>query len=133
MKLSPIFRSLSIICYLFIFLQGMIIAIPLGCFLISGLFEAEPLTRIFIAFADVALLTLFIQTFQKKTKRALLIELIAYFFLLSPLVKILTSVPLYMFNYTLFFIPTSCFVLLYPLSLLFSFREYRQGLKVASD
>src|SRR5215216_3814058 len=104
MKLSPIFRSLAIISYLFIFLQGMIIAIPFGCMLFIGLFEAEPLTRIFIILAGIALLMLFILSFNRRTKRSLLLEFIAYFLLLSPLITILTTVPLYMFNYLLFII-----------------------------
>ena len=94
MKLSPIFRALAILSYLFIFLQGMIIAVPFGCLLFIGLFEAEPLTRIFIFFADIALITLLILSFNQKTKRSLLIEFIVYFVLLSPLIRILSIVPI---------------------------------------
>jgi hypothetical protein len=129
MKLSPILRAIAIVSYLFIFLQGMIIAIPFGCLLFVGLFDTEPMTRIFIILADIALLTLFIHSFKKKTKTSLLIELIAYFLLLSPLIRILITVPLHMFNYLLFIIPVTCFAVLYPLSVLFSFKEYRQELK----
>ena len=129
MKLSPIFRTLAIISYLFIFLQGMIIAIPFGCMLFVGLFEAEPLTRVFIILADMALLVLFILSFNKRTKRSLLIELIVYFLLLSPLIRILSIVPIDKFNYLLFIMPVTSFVVLYPLSVLFSFREYRHTLK----
>jgi DMSO/TMAO reductase YedYZ heme-binding membrane subunit len=68
MKLSPFFRTLAIVSYLFIFLQGMIIAIPFGCMLFVGLFEAEPLTRIFIILADIALLTLFILSLISELK-----------------------------------------------------------------
>lgn len=69
MKLSPIFRTLAIVSYLFIFLQGIIISIPFVCMLFVGLFEAEPLTRIFIILADIALLTLFILSFHERTKK----------------------------------------------------------------
>jgi hypothetical protein len=129
MKLSPIFRTLAIISYLFIFLQGMIIAIPFGYMLFVGLFEAETLTRIFIILADIALLTLFTLSFNQRSKRSLLIELIAYFLLLSPLIRILSIVPIDKFNYLLFIIPVISFVVLYPLSVLLSFREYRHTLK----
>jgi hypothetical protein len=128
MKLSPLFRTLAIVSYLFIFLQGMIIAIPFGCLLFVGLFEAEPLTRVFIILADIALLALFILSFRERPKTSLLIEFIAYFLLLSPLIRILSIVPIDKFNYLLFIIPVINFVVLYPLSVLFSFREYRHTL-----
>jgi hypothetical protein len=129
MKLSPIFRTLAILSYLFIFLQGMMIAVPFGCMLLIGLFEAEPLTRILIILADLALLSLFILSFNQRNKNLLFIELIAYFLLLSPLVRILTIVPIEEFNYLLFIIPFTCFVVLYPLSVVFSFREYKRSRK----
>ena len=128
MKLSPIFRVLAIISYLFTFLQGMIIAIPFGCMLFVGLFEAEPVTRIFIILADIALLSLFILSFNQRNKRSLFIELIAYFLLLSPLVRILSIVPIEKFNYLQFIVPVTSFIVLYPLSVLFSFKEYRRTL-----
>lgn len=133
MKLSSLFRTLAIVSYLFIFLQGMIIAIPFGCMLFIGLFEAEPLTRIFIILADIALLTLFILSFNQRNKKSLLIEFIAYFLLLSPLVRILSIVPIDKFNYLLFIVPVIGFVVLYPLSVLLSFREYRHTLKTTND
>ena len=129
MKLSPIFRTLAIVSYLFIFLQGMIIAIPFGCMLFVGLFEAEPLTRIFIILADIALPSLFILSFKERTKKSLLIEFIASFLLLSPLIRILSIIPIDKFNYFLFTIPVTCFVVLYPLSVFFSLKEYRRNIK----
>jgi hypothetical protein len=107
----------------------MIIAIPFGYMLFVGLFEAETLTRIFIILADIALLTLFTLSFNQRSKRSLLIELIAYFLLLSPLIRILSIVPIDKFNYLLFIIPVISFVVLYPLSVLLSFRGYRHTLK----
>ncbi len=107
----------------------MIIPIPFGCLLFAGLFEAEPVTRVFIILADIALLALFVLSFNERTKRSLIIELIAYFLLLSPLIRILSIVPIDKFNYLLFTIPVTSFAVLYPLSVLFSFREYRHTLK----
>ena len=126
MKPHSIIKSLSIIAYLLIFLQGMIIQIPFGYLLLSGLFEAEPLARILIALADIALIILFILSFKKKTKTTLIIEIISYFILLLPLIRIFTSFPFDMFNYFLFLFPTTCFIVLYPLSVLVSYREYKK-------
>jgi hypothetical protein len=49
-----------------------------------------------------------------------------YFLLLLPLIKIFTSFSFDNFNYFLFLFPTACFVILYPLSVLESFRKYRK-------
>jgi len=116
-------KGLSIIAYFFIFLQGSMIQLPFVLLLITGLFEAEPLTRIFIGLADISLLILLVLSFRQKTKASLLIEIILYVFLLLPLVRIFTSFPFHMFNYFLFLFPVSFFVIFYPLSV---FRSYRQ-------
>ena len=129
MKLSPFFRAFAIISYFFIFLQGMIIPIPFGCMLIVGLFDVEPINRVFIILADIALLALYALSFKQRTKRSLWVEVIAYFLLLSPLIRILSIIPIDRFNDPPFIIPFASFVVLYPLSLLFSFKEYRQALQ----
>lgn len=117
-------RTVSIVCYFFIFLQGSMIQIPFGCLLFTGLFEAEPITRVLIAIADISLITLFIISFKEKSKYTLLIEVIVYFFLLLPLVRIFTSFPFVWFSYFLFLFPMICFLTLYPLSVIVSYREF---------
>lgn len=124
-------RTLAIFAYFFIFLQGMIIKIPFGLLLISGLFEAEPLTRVFIAFADTFLIILLIVSFKKKSKWTLLVEIISYAILLLPLIRIFASFPFDMFNYFSFLFPALCFVFLYPLSVYFSYREFKRTNQVS--
>ena len=119
-------RILSIIAYFFIFLKGSMILLPFGLFLFGGLFDGEPLERILIAAADLALLSLVIILFKEKSKITLLIEIIAYFVLLLPLIHIFISFSFDNFNYFLFLFPAICFVVLYPLSVLESFRKYRK-------
>ena len=92
-------RILSIIAYFFIFLQGSMIQIPFGLLLLTGLFEGEPIMRVLIALADISLITLLIISFNKKTNTSLAIEIISYFVLLLPLLKIVSSFPFKMFNY----------------------------------
>ena len=117
-------KLLSIIAYFLIFLQGMMIQIPFGLLLISGLLEAEPLTRFFIILADITLIILLIISSKEKTKTTLLIEAVSFFILLLPLLRIFISFPFEMFNYFLFLFPSGCFVILYPLSVFISYREY---------
>lgn len=126
MKLQAVFKIVAIFSYLCIFLQGMIIALPMVFILFVGLAYGETSDRVFIFFADVALCTAFVQSFTRQTRRSLLIDTIAFFLLSSLLIKILTSAPLYMFNYFLFIGPTTCFMVLYPLSLLLSFMDMKR-------
>ena len=126
MKPSSTIRLFSIVAYFFIFLQGMIIKIPLGCLLFSGLFEAEPLTRVVIVLADISLLILLIISFGKITKTSLFVVAILYLILLLPVTKIFFSFPFEMFNYFLFLFPAICFLILYPLSVFLSYKEYRR-------
>lgn len=116
----------SIIAYFFIFLQGSMIQIPFGLLLVTGLFEAEPLTRIFILLADISLITLLILSFRPKTKISLIMEGIIYIFLLLHLTRIFTSFPFDMFNYFLFLFPVACFVIFYPLSVLISYKHFKK-------
>ena len=124
-------RTLAILAYFFIFLQGMLIKIPFGLLLMSGLFEAEPLTRVFIALTDIFLIILLIVSFKEKSKWTLSVEIISYFVLLLPLMRIFTSFPFDMFNYFSFLFPAICFALLYPLSVYFSYRAFKKTNQVA--
>ena len=125
MKLHSILRALSILCYSFIFVQGLIIAVPFILVLILGIPDAYPVTRIFLLLADLGLIFLTISSFRKKTGLTIALQAIVYFMLLSPLVWTLATFPLSMFDYSLFYLPLGGFVVLYPVSVLFSWLEYR--------
>jgi hypothetical protein len=102
------------------------ILLPFGLLLVTGLFTAEPLMRILILLADISLITMLIISFKEKTKMNLVIEIISYFVLLLPLLKIFTSFPFEMFTYFLFLFPAICFIVFFPLSIVSSYRQYRQ-------
>ena len=119
-----IFRVFSIIAYLFIFLEGWIIQLPLCLLLVDGLFTAELLMKVLIVLADISLITLFIFSFKKLTKYSWIIDCICFIFLLLPLLKIFTSFPFEMFNYFLFLFPSICFIVLFLLSIVLSYRKY---------
>ena len=125
MKLHSILRALSIVCYSFIFVKGMIIAFPFIFVLTLGIPDAYPITRLFLILADLGLIFLAVSSFRKKTGLIISLQAIVYFMLLSPLVWTLATFPLSMFDYSLFYLPFSGFVLLYPISVLFSWLEYR--------
>ena len=125
MKLHSILRALSIVCYSFIFIRGMIIAMPFILVLTLGILDAYPITRIFLILADLGLIFLAVSSFRKKTGLTIALQAIVYFMLLSPLVWTLATFPLSMFDYSLFYLPLGGFVVFYPLSVLFSWLEYR--------
>ena len=82
--------------------------------------------RFLVALADIALIGLLVISFQKKTKLSLFIEAFIYFILLLPLVNIFSRFPFEMFNYFLFLFPIACFIIFYPLSVIYSYRELLQ-------
>ena len=125
MKLHSILKRVSIVCYSLIFVQGMMIAMPLILVLTIGLVDASGASRLFLLLADSALILLTILHFKKKTKMRIVLECIIYLMLFSPLVWMLTNFPLQTFAFSLFIVPFAGFVILYPLSLLLSCLEYR--------
>jgi hypothetical protein len=124
MHMVPFFRSFSIIAYLLIFLQGSMILLPFGFLLLTGLFTVEPMMRVLIGLADIALIALLIKSFYKRTKWTPFFELISFIFLLLPLLKIFISFSFQWFNYFLFLFPVTCFIILFPLSIILAHRKY---------
>jgi len=99
------------------------IKIPLGLLLVTGLFEAEPTMKLLIVSADIALITLIILSFKAKTKVTLIIEIASFILMLLPILKLLLSFSFEWFNYFLFLFPASCFIIFFPLSIFFSYRN----------
>jgi hypothetical protein len=104
----------------------MIITMPFILVLTLGIADAVPIMKILLTLADLALIGLAILNFRRKTKATIALECIVFFLLLSPLLRTLTAFPLQMFEYPLFIVPFAGFVILYPLSLLFTYLDYQQ-------
>jgi hypothetical protein len=104
----------------------MMLAFPFILVLTFGIADAEPRTRPFMILADLGLLLLTILSFKKKTKVRMALECIVYLMLLSPLLRMLAIFPAQMFEYPGFIVPFGGFVMLYPLSVLSSWLEYRR-------
>jgi len=125
MKLYSKFRVLAIICYLLIFIPGWMMAFPFILVLTMAVADATPTERLLLILADLALIVLAILSFTKKTKLRMVLECVIYPLLLSPLVWMLANFPLDTFDSPLFFVPFAGFVMLYPLSILSSYLEYK--------
>ena len=130
MKVDAIMRLFSIICYLFIFLSGQVIALPFGLFLATVMFDGvEPMERVLLILADVSLISLVIVSVNSKTVWSLVIEIVAFVLLLLPFIRMFIDWPLKTFNYLLFTVPFGGFVILYAASLVKSIREYNLSQK----
>ncbi len=121
-------RELSIIAYFFIFIQGSMVPVPFVLFLVAGLRSIEPLTGVFIVIADITLLTLLFIAVFKRSKTRLIIEAAAFVFLLLPLIRIVFYFPFSMFNSLWFLFPFGCFIILYPWSVVRSYRKYKNSI-----
>jgi hypothetical protein len=98
------------------------ILLPFGLMLTIGLFEAEPLMRILLILADIALVILML---LPRTKWTPLVESVVFIILLLPLLRICTSFSLKWFSYFLFLFPFGCFIVFFPLSIFIGYRTYR--------
>jgi len=121
-------RELSIIAYFFIFLQGSMIPVPFAILLVAGFRNIDPLTGVFIVMADIALLTLLFIAVFKRSKTRVIIEAIAFVILLLPLLRIMFTFSFSMFNNVWFLFPFGCFVILYPWSVVRSYRKYKNNI-----
>ena len=119
---------LSILSYCLIMLNGQMIALPFILFIVFTMYGSEGAKTAVTSIAGFAglLLLLYLLRF-KKTKRILLIELGVFILLCAPLIERLTSVPIELFNYPLFIIPSCSFVTCYFLSLIFSFKDIKNN------
>jgi len=118
------FRIIAIVSYLLIMLAGQMIALPFFFWLAFTLFDFGNIDQLFAFLAVVGLVTICINHNKPRTSKVLTLDLLCFFLLASPLIWRMTVVPLELFNYLAFIIPTTLFALFYPASLFFGCRQY---------
>ena len=123
---QKIYRVVAIISYLFIILMGQMIGMPFFFWLLFTLFDFGNIDQLFAFFAIVGLATICINHNKTRTLKVLILDLLCFFLLASPIVRRMTAVPIELFNYLAFIIPTSSFALFYAASLFFGCRQYSQ-------
>ena len=128
---QKIFKIVAIISYLLIFLMGDMIALPFFFWLLIVAFDFGNLDQTFAVLAIVGLVISIATRNSNKTLKILLLDILCFVLLASPLVRRMSVVPLEKFNYLGFTIPTTIFVLLYLFSIGFSVRQYLQLQKQA--
>jgi hypothetical protein len=130
--MSSIIRIFSIFAYLFIFLQGSMIAVPMGLLLVVGIFTAEPLMMLFLGLADFALLILLFIPQKKGGGWKMAIEILLFLLLLLPLIYLLMTFSITWFNNALFMVPLTIFVVLYFWSVMLDYRMHRKAKRVGA-
>ncbi|MEO9257836.1 MAG: hypothetical protein ABI207_05600 [Crocinitomicaceae bacterium] len=122
-------KFISLIAYLLIILMGQMIGIPFFLWLIFMLFDFGNIDQLFAVLAITGLFINAINRNKKKSPSILLLDLLCFFLLLSPLIHRMIAVPIHLFNYLAFIIPISTFILFYLISLGLSFKIYLQNKK----
>ena len=127
MKIYKIAKLISIISYLLIILMGMMIGIPFFIWLLLTLFDFGNADQLFAFFGVIGLIILFTTFNSIITLKILLLDIVCFVLLVSPIIRRLTAIPIEQFNYSFFIIPTTFFLFFYLFSFYFSVKQYFQN------
>ena len=131
MKRYKIAKRISIISYLLIILMGSMVGVPFFMWLIFTMFDFGNIDQLFAFLGVIGLIVNFATFNSQRTLKILLLDIISFMLLASPLIRRLTAIPIENFNYLTFIIPTIIFGLFYIFSLYFSVRHYSSNQKVS--
>jgi hypothetical protein len=106
--------------------MGQMIGLPFFFWLLFTLFDFGNIDQIFAFFAIVGLVIICINHNKIRTSKVLTLDLLCFLLLASPIIRRMTAVPIELFNYLAFIIPTTSFALFYIASLFFGCRQYSQ-------
>jgi hypothetical protein len=109
-------RTFSLIAYLCIILKGQMIGLPFFIWLPISLFNFWNLDQLFSLLAVIAFVIILLNRKDEETTKRLMLDLVCSLLLASPIIGRLVAVPIEMFNYLEFIIPTTLFFLLYSAS-----------------
>ena len=129
MKQLKIFKIIAIVSYLLIILVGQLIGLPFFYWLLYTLFDFGNIDQLFAFLGVVGLTISFIKLNSTRTFKVLLLDIICFMLLASPIIRRMTAAPIELFNYLAFIIPTTIFSLFYIVSICYSIRLYFQNQK----
>ncbi len=124
MRFLKIYRSISIATYFLIILKGQMIGIPFFFWLLFSVFNFGYIDQVFALMAASGLILIFRNWNKTRTQKILLIDFSCFILLVTPIIGRLSDVPLYMFNYMAFIVPTAVFVFSYLISLNYSCKQF---------
>ncbi len=123
MKSYNAFKNISIIAYVFIFLKGDMIALPFICYLLFSLFDIGTIAQLYSFFALAGLIIILTQT--QINKQTFICKILALGLLVLPLIGRLTSVPIELFNYSAFILPSIIFITCQIFSLVLLYKNLK--------
>lgn len=116
--MKNISRMISIISYLIIILAGEMIGIPFVLWLVFTIFDFGNIDQIFAILGIIGVGFNF-----SKWKNKILITIISFIFMLSPLFSRFLQVGIEKFDYLAFQIPLTFFILTYSLFIILNIKE----------
>jgi hypothetical protein len=126
MKQQRIFKIIAVISYLLIILMGDMIGLPVFLWLLFTLFDFGNTDQLFAFLAVMGVAIIFIKLSSAQTIRTVLLDVLCFILMASPVVRRLMEVPIEKFMYLAFIIPAIIFVLLYFISICLSIRHYQK-------
>ena len=125
LRLSKL-RTFSLIAYLCIILKGQMIGLPFFIWLPISLFNFWNLDQLFSLLAVIAFVIILLNRKDDETAKRVMLDLVCFLLLASPIIGRLVAVPIEMFNYLEFIIPTTLFFLLYSASVFINLHGSKQ-------
>jgi hypothetical protein len=119
-------RTLSLIAYLCIILKGQMIGLPFLIWLPFSLFNFWNLDQFFSFLAVIAFVIIMLNRKDEETTKGVMLDLVCFLLLASPIIGRLVAVPIEMFNYLAFIIPSTLFFLLYSASVFINIHGPKQ-------
>ena len=116
--MKNISRSISIISYLIIILAGEMIGIPFVLWLVFTIFDFGNIDQIFAILGIIGVVLNF-----SKWKNKILITIVSFILMLSPLLSRLLQVGIEKFDYLAFQIPLTFFIVSYLLFIIINIKE----------
>lgn len=122
--MKNILRTISIIFYLSIILSGSMIGLPFVLWLVFTMFNFGNIDQIFAILGVIGVGLHF-----TKWKNNILITIVSFFLMLSPLISRLLQVEIEKFNYLAFKIPLAIFIITYLLFIILNIVEEKKYFK----
>lgn len=116
--MKNISRSISIISYLIIILTGEMIGIPFILWLVFTIFDFGNIDQIFAILGIIGVILNF-----SKWKNRILLTIVSFILMLSPLLSRLLQVGIEKFDYLAFQIPLTIFIISYLLFIIINIKE----------
>lgn len=136
MKIKSLVKTLSILSYCLIMINGSIVAIPFILYLISAsisIFNLDGINQSVTSLIGIIGLILIIKNFEEETFKSVFINFLGFLILLVPLIERLSSVSIELFNYLSFKIPLILFIVLFLINMLISIFDYFKNKKILNS